>query len=189
MRRACDRSPFFAKPVTCNLLSALIAKLKAVRGKSGFRAGSYAIPNNVVNNFCLFVSATFVMICCFLVGVLVDQTWSFFGSKHFIFKANNDVFLRILKNFQQHLFWRTSAYGCFLSNFRKKLCRVFFLNSHFQNYPDLVLLQKYQSLSNQSFEYNSMHMPFSNLTPTSSFEPRFHIFIINVYNWKSKYFQ
>ena len=42
--------------------------------------------------------------------------------------------------------------------------RTFSLDSHFQNHPDLVILQKYQSLSNQSFKHNSTHIPFLNLT-------------------------
>ena len=60
-----------------------------------------------------------------------------------------------------------------------------FPGSRFQNHPDLVTLQKYQSLSNQSFNHNSAHMPSLN-TPKMSFEPRFRMFIINVYYTKGK---
>ena len=83
-------------------------------------------------------------------------------------------------------FWRTSAYGCFWSDFRKWLFGIFFLESRFQNHPDLVILQKYQLLSNKSFKYNLAHVPSLNLTPTLSFEPRFCIFIINGYGRKRK---
>ena len=38
------------------------------------------------------------------------------------------------------------------------------MESRFQNHPYLVILQKYQSLSNQSFKHNSAHMPSLNLT-------------------------
>ena len=38
---------------------------------------------------------------------------------------------------------------------------------------DFVILQKYQSLSNQSFKHSSLHMLSLNLTPTPSFERRF----------------
>ena len=44
----------------------------------------------------------------------------------------------------------TSAYGCFWSDFRKWLFRTFFLENRFQNHADLLILQKYQLLSNQS---------------------------------------
>ena len=46
-------------------LSALIAKLKAVRGKFGFRASTYAILINFVNDSCVLLSVTFVMVHCF----------------------------------------------------------------------------------------------------------------------------
>ena len=64
--------------------------------------------------------------------------------------------------------------------------RTFHRDSRFQNQPDTVVLQKYQSLSEKSFRHNSSHMPFLNLTSTLSFEPRFHMFIINNYDRKSK---
>ena len=49
-----------------------------------------------------------------------------------------------------------------------------------------AILQKSQSLSNQSFKHNSTHMPSLNLAPNLSFEPTFRMFIINVYYKKSK---
>ena len=52
----------------------------------------------------------------------------------------------------------------------------------FQNHPDSVILQKYQSLLQQSFKHNSGHMPSLHLTPTFHFVP----FIINGYYTKSK---
>ena len=42
-----------------------------------------------------------------------------------------------------------------------------FLDSRFQNHPDSVILQKYQSLSNQSFKHNSSHMSSLYLTQCS----------------------
>ena len=51
---------------------------------------------------------------------------------------------------------------------RKQLFGILFLESHFQNHPDSVLLEKYQSLSNHSFQYNSAHMPSLSLTPDFS---------------------
>ena len=50
--------------------------LKAVRGKFGFRASSYGIPINFVNDSCLLLSVTFVMVRCFLAGVekTVEET-------------------------------------------------------------------------------------------------------------------
>ena len=74
----------------------------------------------------------------------------------------------------------------FQTNFKKWLFRTLFLESRFQNYPDSVILRKYQSLSSQSFKHNSAHMSSINLTAKLSLEPRFHIFIINDYYQKSK---
>ena len=48
----------------------------------------------------------------------------------------------------------------------KWLLGTLFLDSRFQNHPDSVILQKYQSLSNQIFKYNKAHMPSLYLTPT-----------------------
>ena len=91
-----------------------------------------------------------------------------------------------VKNIYEHLSWRTSAYSYFRSDFRTWLFRTFFLDSRFQNHSDLVILQKHQSLSNQSFKHNSVHITSLSLTPTFSFEPRFRMFIINGYDRKSK---
>ena len=102
--------------------------------------------------------------------------------------SNTDAFLWILGNFLEHLFRRTSAYGCFWNDFSKWLFRTFFLESPFQHHPDLVILHKYQSLLKQSFKHNSVHMPSLNLAHTLSFKPRFHMFIIDGYDRKSKRF-
>ena len=50
---------------------------------------------------------------------------------------------------------------------------------------DSVILQKYRSLSNQSFKLNSARMSSLDLTPELSFEPRFRNIIINGYYTKS----
>ena len=59
--------------------------------------------------------------------------------------------------FAKHLFWRTYVDGCFWTEFTKWLFGTLFPCSCFQNHPDLVILQKYRSLSNQSFKHNSAH--------------------------------
>ena len=82
--------------------------------------------------------------------------------------------------------WRTSAYGCFWIDFRKWLFGILFLDSRIQNQPDSVKLQKYQSLSNQSFKHNLVRMTSLYLTLTLPFGPRFHMFITNGYYTKSK---
>ena len=61
---------------------------------------------------------------------------------------------------------------------------LLFLENLFQTHPDSVILQKYQSLSNQSFKHNSAHMTSLNLTPKPSFELSFCMFIINFYYTK-----
>ena len=71
----------------------LIDKLKAVRGKFGFRASFYTIPINFVNDSCLFLSVTFAMVHCFLAGVTVEQTLLFFVASFPFFKATNDLYL------------------------------------------------------------------------------------------------
>ena len=53
----------------------------------------------------------------------------------------------------------------------------------------VVVLKKYQSLSNQSFKQNLAHMSSIYLAPTLSSEPRFRMFIINGYYTKSKCLQ
>ena len=69
----------------------------------------------------------------------------------------------------------------FQTGFRKWLFGSLFPDSRFQNHPDTVILQKYHSLSNQNFKYNSAHVQSINLTLGLSFELRFLIFIINAY--------
>ena len=91
------------------------------------------------------------------------------GRKAWKKDSSTDVFLWILRNF--YLFWRTSLYDRFWSDFKKWLFRTFFRDGCFQNHPDLVILQKYQSLSSQSFKHNSAHIPSINLTTTLSVEP------------------
>ena len=59
-----------------------------------------------------------------------------------------------------------------------------FLDSHFQNGPESVILQKTQLFSTQSFKHNSAHKPSLSLTPMVSFEPRFHVSVINGYDRK-----
>ena len=54
---------------------------------------------------------------------------------------------------------------------------------------DLVILQKYQSLSNQCFKHNSTHIPSLNLIPRVSFERTFPMFIINYYYTKRKHLE
>ena len=66
--------------------------------------------------------------------------------------------MNIAKYFQEHLFWRKSAYSCFWSDVRKRLFRTFFLDSCFQKHSELLILQKTQLLWNQSFKQNLTHM-------------------------------
>ena len=62
---------------------------------------------------------------------------------------------------------------------RNGLLNCYFFKLTLGRFPD-------QSLLNQSFKHNSVHMPSLNLTPKFSFEPRFSMFIINCYYTKSK---
>ena len=80
---------------------------------------------------------------------------------------------------------KKSAYGCFWTNFRKWLFWTLFLDSRFQNHLDSVILQKYQSLSKQSFKHNSAHMSSLHLTSTLPFDLKFRMFVINGYYTKS----
>ena len=57
------------------------------------------------------------------------------------------------------------------SDFKKWFFRNLFQDSRFQNHPDSLILQKYQSLSNQRFKHNSAHMPSLKWTPKLSFKP------------------
>ena len=78
----------------------------------------------------------------------------------------------------------TSGQLFFQNDFRKRLFGTLFLDSHFENLPDSVILQKYQSLEKQSFKHNLRHMPYLNITPKFYFAPRFRLFIINGYYTK-----
>ena len=78
----------------------------------------------------------------------------------------------------------TSGQLFFQNDFRKRLFGTLFLDSHFENLPDSVILQKYQSLEKQSFKHNLRHMPYLNITPKFYFVPRFRLFIINGYYTK-----
>ena len=123
-----------------------------------------SIKNTVLKRFAIF---TGTHLC-----------WNLFFN--FIKKRLQDRCFTVAK------FWRTYAYGCFWADFRKWLSGTMILDSRFQNHPDSVILPKYQSLSNQSFKYNSAHMSSLYLNPTLPFEPRFHMVIINCYYTKSK---
>ena len=76
----------------------------------------------------------------------------------------------------------------FQTDFRKGLFGFLFVDNRFQNSPDAVILQKYYSLSNQSFKHNSAYVATLKLICKISFEPRFRMFIINGYYTKSKRF-
>ena len=118
--------------------------------------------------------------------------WSFFFYNVLDFqgcnvkKESSAQVLFCCEIFVRHLFWKTSANGCFKTDFTKWLFGTLLLDSSFQNHPDSVLLQKYQSLSNRTSWYNSVHMPSLHLAPTLPFEPRFRMFIINGYYTKNK---
>ena len=73
-------------------------------------------------------------------------------------------------------FWEVA----FQTDCRKWLLQALFLGSRFQNHPDSVILQKYESLSNQSFKHNSVCMLSLNWTHKLFFELRSRIFFINV---------
>ena len=92
--------------------------------------------------------------------------------------SNTDALLWILGNFKEHLFWRTSAYGCSWRDFRKWLFSLLL--------SDWRVAFKTTLFSNQSFKHNSAHMPSLNLTSKLYFEPRFRMFIINSYYRKKK---
>ena len=81
-----------------------------------------------------------------------QMCWSlFFNFIEIFWNWNLLNFIEIPVNigkFLKNLFWRTSPYACFWRDFRKWLIRTFILKRRFQNHPDFVILQKYQSLSN-----------------------------------------
>ena len=120
-------------------------------------------------------------------GGLLSKNFAIFTRKHNIHLFFNFIEHRLqhrcfpvnIVKFRKNQFWRTSPYACFWKDFRKWLIRTFFLKRRFQNHPDLVILQKYQSLSNQ----NSLYI----LNLTLYFELRFLIFIIIGYDRKAKF--
>ena len=57
--------------------------------------------------------------------------------------------------------------SCFFKFTLGSNCLELFLESRFQNHPGSPILQKYHSLSNQSFKQNSVHMPSLDLTSIS----------------------
>ena len=81
----------------------------------------------------------------------------------------------------------TSGEWFFQTDFRKWLVGQLFLDRHFQNHPNSVILQKHQPLLNWSFKHNSAHMSYFISTPKLPFEPRFCVLIINVYRTKMKH--
>ena len=92
--------------------------------------------------------------------------------------SNTDIFLWILWNVSEHLFWRMYAYGCFWSVFRKWLFRTFFLDI---GYKSRNLVKFHFKIKKN----NLVHMPSLNLTLTLSFEPKFPMFNNNGYDRKS----
>ena len=68
--------------------------------------------------------------------------------------------------FEEHL--HTDASGV---TFGSDCLGLSFWTVAFKTMPTLVILQKYQSLSKQSFKHDSAHRSSLNLTPMLSFEP------------------
>ena len=69
----------------------------------------------------------------------------------------------------EQLFWRTYFERTFLHTLASEVnsgndCLELFLESRFQNHPDLVIWQKYQSLSKQRLKHNLAHISSLNLT-------------------------
>ena len=78
---------------------------------------------------------------------------------------------KIFKNtyFEEHL--RTATSELTLESDCLELCLK--IDSRFENHPDLIILQKYDLLSNQRFKHKSAHMSSSlYLTPKLPFKPR-----------------
>ena len=94
-----------------------------------------------------------------------------------------------IKRRLQERCWRNTNFDIHLrrADFMKWLFGTLFLDSRIQNHPDTIILQNYQSLSNQSFKRNSAHLLSLYLTLTLSFEPSFFTFIINGYYAESKH--
>ena len=106
-----------------------------------------------------------------------DQCWSLFWMNELLKRDSNTCFPVNIGKFPKNLFWTTFAYACFWRDFRKLLIRAFSLENHFQNHPDLVILEK--------IPVGFKPEPSLNLTPTLYFEPRFPMFIINGYDRKA----
>ena len=90
-------------------------------------------------------------------GGLLSKNFAIFTGKHICWslffnfiekRLQHRCFPVNIGKFVKNLFWRTSPYACFWRDFRKWLIRTFILKRRFQNHPDFVILQKYQSLSN-----------------------------------------
>ena len=88
-------------------------------------------------------------------GDLLSKNFAIFTRKHVLKYACNFIKMRLqhrcfpvnIGKFLKNLFWRTSAQACFWRDFRKWLIMTFFLENRFQKHPDLVILQKYHSLT------------------------------------------
>ena len=125
---------------------------------------------------------------------VVLQTFATFTGKHLcwsrffnLLNKDSDTGVFQLRNFTKTYF--KNIFVRLLHNFRKLLFEALFLDNRFQNNPDSEILQKYQSLSNQSFKHKSASMSSLYLTPTLPFEPSFRMFVINGYYTKSKRLQ
>ena len=64
--------------------------------------------------------------------------------------------------------------------------KLTFVSGQSLSKPSWLILQKYQSLLNQSLKRNSAHMSSLYLTPKLSFEPRFRMLIMSGYYTKNK---
>ena len=84
---------------------------------------------------------------------------------------------KIFKNtyFEEHL--RTATSELILESDCLELCLK--LDSRFENHPDLVILQKYDLLSNQRFKPKSAHMWSLYLTPKP--RPTFLMFLYKIF--------
>ena len=95
-------------------------------------------------------------------GGFLAKNFSIFTRKHICWslffnfiekRLQNRCFPVNIGKFLKKLFWRTSPDAYFWRVFRKWLIRTFVLKRRFQSHPNLVILQKYQSLSNQNSLY------------------------------------
>ena len=136
------------------------------------------------SNHPVFINMNLVFLLASCANSLVERfpckfmswLWSLIGSN---FVCGNEITVQS----SAMVFWTVT----FQTDFRKRLFRTLILKSCFQNHSDSVTLQKYQLLLNKSFKHNSTHMPSLNLTLKLSFEPKFHMFVINSYCRKSKH--